>query len=59
MSPPDAPPPPPPPDGEERCDVVPSYDVRNCLVCGRPMQGRKCKYVCPTCGIMTDCSDAY
>lgn len=49
--------PPPPDDGP--CDVVPSYDVRNCLVCGRPMEGRKCKYVCPTCGIMTDCSDAY
>lgn len=52
---PDDPAPAPP----ETCDVVPSYDVRQCLVCGRPMEGRKCKYVCRTCGTMIDCSDAY
>ena len=39
--------------------LVPSYDVRNCMVCGKPMEGRKCKYVCRSCGTMIDCSDAY
>lgn len=57
---PDGPdPPPPPPSPEEACELSPSYDVRLCLVCGRPMEGRKCKYVCRTCGTMIDCSDAY
>lgn len=46
------------PPGEPR-DVVPSYDVRNCIVCGKPMEGRKCKYVCRSCGYLVDCSDAY
>lgn len=46
------------PDQAER-DVFPSYDVRNCIVCGRPMEARKCKYVCRTCGTLIDCSDAY
>jgi len=40
-------------------NIVPSYDVRNCMVCGRPMEGRKCKYICRSCGTMIDCSDAY
>jgi hypothetical protein len=52
---PDETPPPPP----ETCDLVPSYDVRLCMVCGKPMEGRKCKYVCRSCGTMIDCSDAY
>ena len=39
--------------------VVPDYDVRNCMVCGKPMEGRKCKYICRSCGTMIDCSDAY
>jgi hypothetical protein len=52
------PPAPQDPPKEER-DVVPSYDVRNCMVCGHPMEGRKCKYICRSCGTMIDCSDAY
>jgi hypothetical protein len=40
-------------------NIVPSYDVRNCIVCGKPMEGRKCKYICRSCGTMIDCSDAY
>ena len=40
-------------------NIVPSYDVRNCMVCGKPMEGRKCKYICRSCGTMIDCSDAY
>lgn len=52
---PDETPPPPP----ETRDLVPSYDVRLCMVCGKPMEGRKCKYVCRSCGTMIDCSDAY
>ncbi len=47
------PPDPPPPE------VVPRYDVRNCIVCGRPMEARQCKYVCRACGYIIDCSDAY
>lgn len=47
--------PPPPAD----CSIVPDYDVRNCIVCGHPMEGKKCKYVCRRCGVMVDCSDAY
>ena len=43
----------------EPLDVVPSYDVRNCIVCGQAMEGRKCKYVCRSCGYIIDCSDAY
>lgn len=39
--------------------LVPEYDVRACIVCGKPMEGRKCKYVCRTCGYLIDCSDAY
>ncbi len=40
-------------------NYVPTFDVRNCMVCGRPMEGRKCKYICRSCGTMIDCSDAY
>lgn len=47
------------PPEEPQGDLVPSYDVRNCMVCGKPMEGRKCKYVCRSCGTMIDCSDAY
>ena len=54
----------PAPDGPPAADpkeqnIVPGYDVRNCMVCGRPMEGRKCKYICRSCGTMIDCSDAY
>jgi len=47
----------PPSTGEEK--VVPDYDVTKCIVCGKPMEGRKCKYLCRSCGVMVDCSDAY
>jgi hypothetical protein len=40
-------------------NYVPQFDVRNCMVCGKPMEGRKCKYICRSCGTMIDCSDAY
>ena len=40
-------------------NFVPTFDVRNCMVCGKPMEGRKCKYICRSCGTMIDCSDAY
>jgi len=40
-------------------NYVPTFDVRNCIVCGKPMEGRKCKYICRSCGTMIDCSDAY
>jgi hypothetical protein len=53
---PDEPEPPPAPDS---CSLVPEYDVRNCIVCGHPMEGKKCKYVCRRCGVMVDCSDAF
>lgn len=54
MTPPDETPPAPEPR-----PVVPDYDVTQCIVCGHPMEGRKCKYVCRACGVMVDCSDAY
>ena len=41
------------------CDFVPQFDVRICMVCGKQMEGRKCKYICRSCGTMIDCSDAY
>jgi hypothetical protein len=39
--------------------VVPDYDVTRCIICGKPMEGRKCKYVCRSCGVIVDCSDAF
>jgi hypothetical protein len=36
--------------GPMEASVVPSYWVRNCMVCGMPMEGRKCKCVCRSCG---------
>jgi len=48
-----------PPEETGDCPVVPDYDVTKCIVCGHPMEGRKCKYVCRSCGVMVDCSDAY
>jgi hypothetical protein len=49
----------PAPTDRKEENIVPSYDVRNCMVCGKPMEGRKCKYICRSCGTMIDCSDAY
>jgi hypothetical protein len=49
----------PEPSEADACPLVPDYDVRNCIVCGHPMEGKKCKYVCRRCGVMVDCSDAY
>jgi len=46
-------------DRKDECSVVPDWDVRICMVCRRPMEGRKCKYICRSCGTMIDCSDAY
>jgi len=48
-----------PQDRKDECSVVPDWDVRICMVCRRPMEGRKCKYICRSCGTMIDCSDAY
>lgn len=39
--------------------IVPTFDVRNCMICGQPMEPRKCKYQCRKCGTMIDCSDPY
>ena len=50
---------PPAPPETKPLAIVQDYDVRNCMVCGRPMEGRKCKYLCRSCGTMIDCSDAY
>jgi hypothetical protein len=50
---------PAPPDPARNENYVPTFDVRNCMVCGKPMEGRKCKYICRSCGTMIDCSDAY
>ena len=50
--------PPPAPDPKNQ-NYVPDWDVRTCMVCGKPMEGRKCKYICRDCGTMIDCSDAY
>jgi hypothetical protein len=50
---------PPTPRDPNDCDIVPGWDVRTCMVCGKPMEGRKCKYICRSCGTMIDCSDAY
>ncbi|HVE43063.1 MAG TPA: hypothetical protein VNM14_24525 [Planctomycetota bacterium] len=50
---------PSPPSDPKNENYVPQFDVRNCMVCGRPMEGRKCKYICRSCGTMIDCSDAY
>lgn len=47
------------PPAADACPLVPAYDVTNCIVCGHPMEGRKCKYVCRQCGVMVDCGDAY
>jgi len=49
----------PQPDPVPDLPVVPGYDVTRCIVCGKPMVGRKCKYVCRSCGVIVDCSDAY
>jgi hypothetical protein len=49
----------PKPEQNGDCPVVPDYDVTKCIVCGHPMEGRKCKYICRSCGVMVDCSDAY
>ncbi|SEH51778.1 hypothetical protein SAMN05192561_10452 [Halopenitus malekzadehii] len=32
---------------------------RPCPLCTRPMQHRHCKYVCPTHGVVYDCSDTF
>ena len=56
---PDQPSPTPTPDPTKNENYVPTFDVRNCMVCGKPMEGRKCKYICRSCGTMIDCSDAY
>ena len=56
---PPEPPPAPRPREKEDCDIVPGWDVRICMVCGKQMEGRKCKYVCRSCNTMIDCSDAY
>lgn len=50
---------PEPPQTQENCSLVPTWDVRICMVCSQPMEGRKCKYLCRSCGTMIDCSDAY
>jgi hypothetical protein len=50
---------PEPPETKEECAIVPTWDVLLCMVCGKPMEGRKCKYLCRRCGTMIDCSDAY
>jgi len=49
----------PPPELPKDAPVVPDYDVTKCIVCGKPMEGRTCKYICRSCGVMVDCSDAY
>ena len=56
---PDQPAEPAPTPDRSDCDFVPTFDVLNCMVCGKPMEGRKCKYICRSCGTMIDCSDAY
>jgi len=48
-----------PPKRQDDCNIVPGWDVRICMVCGKQMEGRKCKYLCRSCGTMIDCSDAY
>jgi hypothetical protein len=32
---------------------------RPCPACGRPMYRRHCKYVCPSHGVVFDCSDTF
>ncbi|WP_168191196.1 MULTISPECIES: HVO_2523 family zinc finger protein [Haloprofundus] len=32
---------------------------RPCPFCGASMQHRHCKYVCPTHGVVYDCSDTF
>lgn len=59
MTTPEPAPPKPPARDPNDCDIVPQFDVRICMVCGKPMEGRKCKYICRSCGTMIDCSDAY
>jgi hypothetical protein len=50
---------PAPEEPPREAPVVPAYDVTRCIVCGRPMEARKCRYICRSCGTMIDCSDAY
>ena len=32
---------------------------RPCPLCGEPMYHRHCKYVCPSHGVVYDCSDTF
>ncbi|MEF8780029.1 MAG: HVO_2523 family zinc finger protein [Haloferacaceae archaeon] len=34
-------------------------DGRPCPLCGRGMTRRHCKYVCPSHGVVYDCSDTF
>lgn len=40
-------------DGNER------RKGRPCPLCGEPMYHRHCKYVCPSHGVVYDCSDTF
>jgi hypothetical protein len=52
------PPDPEPPDPPAP-EVVPRHDVRNRIVCGRPLKARPYPYVCRAGGYIIDCLDAY
>ncbi|QLC32649.1 hypothetical protein EFA46_001575 [Halarchaeum sp. CBA1220] len=54
-------------DGERGADTGDADDAggggerggRPCPLCERPMYKRHCKYVCPTHGVVVDCSDPF
>ncbi|MDR5672390.1 HVO_2523 family zinc finger protein [Halalkaliarchaeum sp. AArc-GB] len=37
----------------------PTGGGRPCPLCDRPMARRHCKYVCPSHGVVYDCSDTF
>ncbi|QHS17634.1 hypothetical protein GWK26_11045 [haloarchaeon 3A1-DGR] len=40
-------------------DTVDGTGGRPCPLCAEPMVHRHCKYVCPTHGVIYDCSDTF
>jgi hypothetical protein len=40
-------------------ETAESTGGRPCLICDEPMYKRHCKYICPTHGVIYDCSDNF
>ncbi|WP_224334280.1 HVO_2523 family zinc finger protein [Haloprofundus halobius] len=44
---------------EAEADAEQTPRGRPCPLCDAPMQHRHCKYVCPSHGVVYDCSDTF